>query len=357
MARESVLLTTHKDSLIIEDFIFHVILKDEETPRYFDAVTFRSQSQRDFFKEIILLAAVGTQYVFADPENSDFVQNCQEIIANPAERFVPLSRTLANSFRQLHIGHVNDGVFIAARVSMLIDGHRQSFISLLKVDYANVLQHVRDRIGTDDVVTFNEITESIAEDKKTIQKWAFIDVGNHFGWDVLAQQRGRLGKQADTTEAIADYFKQFLGVTERETDSVLTRAVVQEASAWARQQEGLPEIPNNYKARAFDYMGASDNFDTDDFINLVVRDEDPERKQRLMGSLREHLAAKGLAGQTFTPRAGSLIKSQKKNTLKTTNGVTLTWEGQAEDRGIMIEQERKNGYKHITIRTPDFDLT
>jgi hypothetical protein len=356
MARESVLLTTHKDSLVIEDFIFHVILTDEEIPRYFDTVTFRSDAQKDFFREIILMASVGTQYVFTDRANTDFVNHCQTIINNPAEHFIPLSRTLANSFRQLHVGHVNDGVFIIARVSMLIDGQRHSFLSLLKVDYARVLQHVRDRIGADEVVTFNEITESIAEDKKTIQKWAFIDVNNHFDWDVLAQQRGRLGKQADTTEAISDYFKQFLGVTEKETDSVLTRTLVQEAYAWARKQEGLPEIPNNYKARALDYMGASDNFNTDEFINLVVRDEDPERKQRMMGCLREHLAAKGLAGQAFRPRAGSLTTSQKKNTLKTISGVTLIWEGRAEDRGIEIEQERREGYKHIIIRTPDFDL-
>lgn len=356
MPRESVLLSNHRDSLNIESFIFHVILKDEDTPRYFDVVTFRDNKQRDFFKEIILMAAEGTQYIFTDRENSDFVHNCQEILENPAENFVPLSRTLASSFRQLHIGHVNDGVFIVARVSMLVDGERRSFLSLLKVDYANVLQHVRDRIGTNEVVTFNEITESIAEDKKNIQKWAFIDVGGSFGWDVLAQQRGRTGRQANTPEAISDYFKQFLCVTERENDSTLTRSVVQAVNEWSRKQEGLPEVSSNYKSRALDYMGAADTFNTDEFINLIVRDEDSERKQRIMNSLREYLSEKGLAGQTFTPKAGSLPTAQKKNTLKTTNGVTIIWEGQAEDRGIQIETTRINGYKHISIQAPDFDL-
>lgn len=360
MPRESVLLSTHRDSLTIEDFIFHVILKGEEVPRYFDMVTFADNNQRQFFTDLILAAAEGTQYNFADRENSDFVRNCQAIIDNPKDNFVSLSKKLTHGFHELHSGNVNDGVFVVARITIIIDRQRQSFIALLKVDYARVYQQVAQASEDNQIrITFNEIHESIAEDKSKIQKWALIDIGNHFAWDVLAKQRGRLGQQADTSEAISDYFKRFLGVTERESASNLTRSFVSQVSVWARQQEGLPEdeIPNNYKARAIAYMESSDNFNTDAFINLVVRDEDPERKQRMAASLREFLADKGLAGQAFTPTPNSLPKAQKKNKLTTGYGVVITWEGEAQDSGISIDHEKREGYKYITIKTPDFDLS
>lgn len=360
MPRESVLLSTHRDSLIIENFIFHVILKGEKVPRYLDMVTFADDAQKQFFKELILAAAEGTQYSFVDRDNSDFVENCQLIVDDPVTNFVNLSKKLTHSFHELHSGNVNDGIFVIARVSMIIDRERKSFIALLKVDYSRVYQTIKEHTDEELIkVTFKEIQESIAEDKKKIQKWALIDVGNHFGWNVLAKQRGRLGRQADTPEAISDYFKRFLGVTERECDSNLTREFVTQVSAWARQQEGLPEdeIPNNYKARAISYMEAADNFDSDAFINLVVRDEDPERKEKQSEALREFLADKGLAGQAFTPKPNSLPKSQKKNTLKTGFGVTITWEGNMQDNGIEIDNISRGGYKYITIKTPAIDLS
>ncbi len=359
MARQSVLLSTHRDSLIIEDFIFHVILKNEDTPRYFNEVTFTDDSQRKFFTDLILAAAEGTQYVFSDREHSDFVRNCQLIIDDPKSNFVTQSKILTHSFHELHSGNVNDGVFVVTRVSMVVDNERRSFIALLKVDYARVYQQIEERNDNNIRITFKEIQESIAEDKSKIQKWALVDISNKFGWDVLAKQRGRSGKQADTPEAISDYFKRYLGVTERECDSNLTRAFVTNVFAWARQQEGLPEceIPNNYKARAISYMEATNTFDSEKFVDFVVRDDEPDRKEQLINSLTEYLRNQGLHGQVFSPKPDSLPKSQKKNTLKTEFGVTVIWEGNMNANGITIDDNSDQNYKVITIKTPNYDLT
>jgi hypothetical protein len=86
-----------------------------------------------------------------------------------------------------------------------------------------------------------------------------------------------------------------------------------------RTKEQIPENEDalGYSGRAFNYLVDHDTFDTDEFINAVVRDDDSDRKAALQNRLREELANAGISGQRFRPQPGSIRTKDKKQVYKT----------------------------------------
>ena len=117
------------------------------------------------------------------------------------------------------------------------------------------------------------------------------------------------------------------------------------------------EDPSNYKSRAIEYMNTHDRFDTDEYINMVVKDENYERKKSLTSSLRLCLEENGIAGQVFIPKPNSLTPKQKKNIRKTAEGVIIEWNGEANNHGISIPTHRDQSDKmfHIIIKTTNIE--
>lgn len=349
MARPSVLTNKEKDSIQIDHFIFHIILEDEEEPILLDKVTL-TDKQVDFFKKRFKDAAEGSQYVFQDM-NLSTPSNCALILNDPDENFVKLSKLLAIDFKGRHKTQMSDGVFICALINIEKDDDVIPLVSMIKMDHSRVLRYklAETKAGKEAIV--EEVLNSFVEDKAAMQKVALVDIGDHFKWGALARERNK-------TVGIADYFEGFLGVTLAGDPGKLTKSAILAVKRWSNQLDDseVPagQVKDDYKARAFNYMDSHSSFDTNEFVNMVIKDEDEERKKRHSEALHEVLAKEGIAGQTFRPRADSLEPKEKKNKRRTTRGVTIEWTGEAKAAGIDIpEKPNENGMYEIKILTKE----
>jgi hypothetical protein len=111
----------------------------------------------------------------------------------------------------------------------------------------------------------------------------------------------------------------------------------------------------SFTGRAFNYLNDHDQFDTDAFIDAVVRDQDVERKASLSNALKEELVQAGIAGQRFAPKPGSIPKRQSKQVYQTAEGVMISFEGDKDAVGLSIET-KPDGGKIITIETNQLNI-
>jgi len=343
MPKESSLSNEAKSSVVIEKFIFHVVIKGEDEPRTMTRVDLEP-NQRAFFCQRIADSAEGTQFKFRENDMGTALR-CERIIKDPEEHFLSESISLATDFQEEHKGNVTDGAFIVALFTIEIGGQRVPMVAMIKMDHSRVLEYkIRQEAGGS-VAKINEILNSFVESKAAVQKCAIVDVGDTFDWDVLAfEKRKRVG--------IADYFRVFLKVKEADNASNLTRKAVTTTSTWARSHAGdLPELPRYYKDRAIQYLEMHDHFDTDDFITAVVKDDDEERKARLMEGLHEELSVTGVAGQRFSPKPASIPDAEKRNKIVTDKNVQVIWSGNEEAAGISFGKPDDQGIMDIHIRT------
>lgn len=345
---EGVLSQNQRDSLEIEDFIFHIIDPDaEEDGRviFLDEVNLHAK-QREFFLARLKDIAEGTQYKFLD--NAVHLKTpCTEIISIP-NRFVELSRSITTDFAGRHKGQMSAGVFVVATVKFLVSANNwQKLVFLVKMDKRPSFSYSYKEENGRRIASMSEVENALSEAKSAIQKSALIDVSDIFAWDVLALDQIK-------KPLLGDYYKGFLGVTERQNDSSLTRNTHTVVKKWAREltKEQMPENEDalDYIGRAFNYLVDRDIFITDDFINTVVKDENPDRKENLKNLLREALAVAGISGQTFRPQAGSITKKDKKQIYKTEEGVIITFEGDKATVGLSTI-DLGNNRKRITIET------
>jgi hypothetical protein len=138
----------------------------------------------------------------------------------------------------------------------------------------------------------------------------------------------------------------------------LTKAAHSAVRKWANKlpAEQFPpgEDPNTFAGRSLNFLNDHDTFDTEAYLNAVIRDEDESRKSGLIRSLREELIEVGVAGQQFRPQPNSLPKAARKQIYQTAKGVTIIYEGDNETAGITVENIG-NGRKLIKIQTNRLD--
>ncbi|WP_269530728.1 nucleoid-associated protein [Chitinimonas sp. BJYL2] len=349
---DGVLNQAQRDSLEIVDFIFHIIAPDvdeDDEVIFLDEVQLQDK-QKEFFLARLREIAEGTQYVFK-PDAVHLKEKCEQLTAAP-DRFIELSRQITANFAGRHRGNMAAGVFIVSTVKYLAAAHNwQQLVFLVKMDKQPTFTYSYKEIDGRRVAVLDEVSNSLNESKGAVQKSALIDVSERFAWDVLAFDRIK-------KPGLGDYFRGFLGVTERQQDSVLTRSAHVEVRKWAKRipADKLPpgEDLNTFIGRSLNYLKDHDAFDTDEYLNAVIRDEDAARKAELMASLREALAEAGVAGQQFRPQPGSLRDSDRKQVYKTFEGVTITFEGTQEEMGMHIEL-LDAGRTRITIETNRLD--
>lgn len=347
MAKESVLSQAEKDSFKIKRFIFHIIRKDELNPIFLDEVIL-DNTQTKFFQDRFADVSQGTQFEFNDKTTSDVFKNCKLIIDDPAENFLNVSRDLTASFKNHHKKTTNDGVFITALVSVM---DKTDLIFLIKLDNRKVYEYlIKDRKAI-----MQEIKNTFVEDKRAVQKIAIINITKYRVWDVLAYDRN-----PSPGKAIRDFFANFLAIHERETPSVLTTKTIREVRKWANvNKASLSQEPSSYKKRCIEYLRNHTEVKFSNLINMVILDEDLQKKKSLQKSLRKHLEEVGLYGQSFKPNPGSIKDEEKKTVYQTAEGVKIEWEGKsnAEEVNVSIPSnpDSNDGFYHITIKTSSIE--
>lgn len=340
MPKESVLSVADKEAIVIEKLIFHIILKDDVQPYFLDELEI-TEEQTKFFKDRLADSAQGRQYIFTG-EDVAVRKLTQTIIKAPDANFIKVSKDLTDRFKTSHTSNTNDGVFVIALASI----KKRKLLFMVKLDHKKVYEYKLKG----NKALLKEVQNTFVEDKNAIQKVALIDISTNVVWDVLVYDRSK-------PSSITDYFRNFLSVNPRETESQLTSNAVSFVLKWASENRNLldPEQePSQYKNRAIEQLWNIDTFETDAFIKFVVRDDDSNRRSCLEASLHDFLIEKGLAGQSFDVNRNALTKKTKKNVRQTAEGVKIEWTGEPQDHNITIPNEpNNNGIYRIVIETSD----
>ncbi len=339
MKRESVLTDRDKESIEIVKFIFHIIIEKEQKPIYLTEVNLNSD-QREFFKKRLIDVAQGVRYIFPDKPNSTTYNDCKDIIEDNT-KFLRLSKKISASFQDQHKGNTADGVFV---VSLVKIRNSPSFIFLVKIDNRLVYQYKVNN----DRATLKKIKDTFVEDMKAIQKMALISLSDEFAWEALAFDR-------NSGDSIKKYFKNFLGVTEKDDIFDLTKKALSAATRWSNQNKKLLnsiDVASNYKQRAINYLTSHIIFDSDEFINTVLYDEVEERRTLAIASFKEFLQEEGVYGQEFIISQKALSRNSIKHTAMTAEGLTMIWSGDPACVNLTLPKEPENdGMYHILIKT------
>lgn len=355
MAKESQLSERELASLRLTRFIFHVWNPNNEAQklRCLDTeLTMDGGDTQAFFEARLRDAAKGTQFVFSGTHLP--VKNlCQRVI-DDSSSFVAVSKELTEAFTSHHRGRrMAAGVIIIAMAQVEVQDAIRPLVFILKVDHKPAMTYtLATGQSGDTTASMQHILDALVEDKAAVQRSAIVDVSPHYAWDVLAAERNE-----GAAPELREFFKAFLGVEPREDASVLTRRTVTAVSTWAKglAEEDRPEDEpwRRYRERATQYMRVHTEFETEAFLEMVVRDEDANRKARASHSLREHLREQGIAGQRFAAKPGSLHASVRKTKLVTFEGVTVTYEGDRWAARLEVIDDPQNGAgaKQIVIRT------
>lgn len=342
MPRESVLTTAEKEAIKIEKFIFHIIFKDDMNPHYLQQVQI-SDEQKVFFKNRLAEAAQGRQYIFT--EDSKLKSLVRQILDANDDDFLRLSKEITYDFKLTHTNSTTDGVFIICVATTC----KRKLLFLVKLEHKRIYQYKVDKANSTAIL--DEVKNTFTEDKSAIQKVALIDIDDDVVWDVLVNDRSARSEKS----YITDYFRKFLSVLPRETDTDLTKKAIALVNRWASNNKGDldPEQEvSSYKTRSKDYLMNHDRFDTDEYIEAVIQDPISNRRKKLKKSLRDLMEDSGLAGQRFEIKKAALSKAVSKNVRLTAEGVRLEWEGDASDRNISIPNTpNENGDYLITIQT------
>ena len=180
---------------------------------------------------------------------------------------------------------------------------------------------------------------------------ALISLSDAYAWEALAFERN--------SDSIKQYFKAFLGVSEKDDIFELTKKSFGAATRWANQHSELlneTDVASNYRQRAINYLVSHTIFDSEEFINTVIFDENEERKARAIASFRVFLQELGIYGQTYRISQKALTKGNVKHTTMTAEGLTLTWTGDPARVNLTLPKERgEDGMYHILIRTNNIE--
>lgn len=343
----SVLSKGQIETLEIQEFIFHIINTegDEEKTIFLDLVELGS-AQKRFFLDRLKDCAKGTQYVFKDGEVDSLEDKC-EAFNNGSESFIDTSVAITKSFSKLHAGTASDGLFVVSKVNYLSSANDyKSLLFLVKLDKTATLSYSYKEENGVKIAVINEVPNALSESKRAVQKSALIDLSGTHVWDVLAYDR----VEAELT----DYFKRFLGVKPRQTASSQTQDAHRTVRSWARQldSERLPdgEDATSLIGRSLSYFESAAEFDTEQFINSVVRHDDPKEKKALYDELYDSLAEHGIAGTTFKPIPSAISRKDKKTIYETSEGVVITYQGDQKAAGIS-RKTLQDGREQIIIET------
>ena len=343
----SVLSKGQIETLEIKEFIFHIINAEEgeEGTTFLDSVEL-GPAQKKFFLDRLKDCAKGTQYLFKKNVVDSLEEKCEDYNKGKVS-FLDTSVAITKSFSKLHAGTASDGLFVVSKVDYLSSANDyKSLLFLVKLDKTATLSYSYKEENGIKIAIINEVPNALSESKRAVQKSALIDLSGTHVWDVLAYDR----VEAELTE----YFKRFLGVTPRHTDLAQTQQALRTVRAWSRQIDAtrLPEGEDatTFIGRSLSYLESTEEFETEQFINSVVRHSDVDLKKQLHDELYDKLASEGIAGATFKPVPSEIGRKYKKTTYETAEGVVITYQGDQTAAGISRDKQA-DGREIITIIT------
>jgi len=342
-AKQSHLSAAELQTLRLTRVIFHVWnpVHDPVLTLLDVEVSLGSGSYGPFFEERLRAASRGSQFTFSGEHRPTYELCCR--LVEQTDDFVPVSKELATAFSSHHRGRqMAAGVIIIALAEVTTDDGALPLVFILKLDHRPVLTYSLTQGVGDIRAQIDHVLDALVEDKAAVQRSALIDVSQHFAWDVLAAERNE-----GIAPELRQFFKAFLSVEPREDASLLTRRAVNTVTTWARSlsHDDMPEgqVAAEYRGRAFQFMLDHADFDSDEFINTVVRDENTERRERVKASLREQLRERGIEGQVFPTRPNSVPLAERRTKIVTDAGVQIIFEGDRATHRVEVKDDPEHG--------------
>lgn len=335
-----------RTALSISSFVFHILKKEDDLPKYLDRVELLA-IQRARFREWLLKGLkFMIEYEFIDDEA--LLHNASAKIGLDEEGFVAYTKEIARDFKRTHKGSSSDGILVFCQV----DTQSGNLLFMIKVGYKDTFQYSVSVENGMRIATVSTVENPIIDDFDEIQKIALINLDSSYEWSILAYDK--LKKSLNT---IAVYFKKFLHVRETKSNSELTRLTFSTVLKWYKvyKHELDPgQTVSHYKGRALEYFERNTHFETERFLEHVVIDQDNTRKEQAKETLLNHLRNSQLDGRLFESRPQSIPNAQTRSTWKTDENVKIIFEGNPDSNGI--EKTTALGETEIKITTTNLSI-
>ncbi|GAA0577213.1 nucleoid-associated protein [Caenispirillum bisanense] len=309
----------------IHNFVYHIIEKRSDggsgfAHRFLSPIALTGRPKR-FFEDVIRAHSATTKYKFRPiaPTSSGATPSgtvearARSIIAN-SSLFEAESLELARNFFTAHTQGAAEGILIVTRFYGGTTNSLRAMIALIKYDNESVLRYARDG----GAAGFEEITNALVENPRSVMKCAIIDPSGQGGWDVLVKDR------QNERRGIAEYFENFLGVDVVISPEKATKDTVDVTHSWAKSENRIadPVAKAEYQHRAVDFFRTQPQYTLDSFLNYVVGPEQHAEVAELRASLRTFLQENGCS-HDFESKPQGLRKAQMKQTLVTSEDVLI----------------------------------
>lgn len=296
-------------NLSIDKFIFHVVHHRSDEPILLDATPIGDFEL--FFLDRARETLRGNRFVFADGSTTKTL--LKQVLADE-NQFVPVSKTLAQSFHAGRDNRIKPGVMI---LMTLITGQRK-LISVLKYDHEEAVTY---DITDDAKAILKAIANSFTKSANAMQKSALIEIIGEDDSIVVVDKTVR--------HEITEFFRGFLACKrrfdERQMTLVIEDVVVEVVK---RHQDDLPnDITQNVRDRYYDAVQKRDNFDATEFFAEFFG---THGSTDVRASFNKILAKRSMEGEVFRFDKGA-VKKRRPQKYKTAEGVKIDVPEQASD--------------------------
>lgn len=296
-------------NLSIDKFIFHVVHHRNDEPILLDETPIGDFEE--FFLERARETLRGNRFIFAD---GSVTRTLLKQVLDDDSKFVPVSKTLAQSFHAGRDKRIKPGVMI---LMTLVTGQRK-LLSVLKYDHEEAVTY---DIANDAKAILKAVANSFTKSADALQKSALIEI--------LDEEDNIVVVDKTVRHEITDFFRGFLSCKrlfdEKQMTQVVEAVVVEVVK---KHQNDLPnDITQNVRDRYYDAVQKRDRFDAADFFAEFFG---AHGSAAVRASFDKILAKKGMEGEVFTFDKGA-VKKQRPQKYKTAEGVKIDVPEQASD--------------------------
>ncbi|MBB4006226.1 nucleoid-associated protein [Allorhizobium taibaishanense] len=319
------------ENLSIDKFIFHVVHHHNDEPILLDETPIGDFE--DFFLERAMETLQGNHFTFAD---GSITRTLLKQVLDDESQFVPVSKTLAQTFHAGRDKRIKPGVMILMR---LVTGQRK-LLSVLKYDHEEAVTY---DITEDAKAILKAIANSFTKSADALQKSALIEIVDGEGDDddhiVVVDKTVR--------HEITDFFRGFLACKRLLDDKQMTQAVeALVVEVVKKHQNDLPnDITQRVRDRYYDTVQNRENFDAAEFFAEFFG---AHGSAAVRASFDKGLVKKGMEGEVFRFDKGA-VKKQRPQKYRTAEGVKIDVPEQASD--TMKTATTAAGSTVITITT------
>ncbi|MBD0417134.1 nucleoid-associated protein [Oryzicola mucosus] len=297
------------ENLSIDKFIFHVVHHRNDEPILLDETPIGNFE--DFFLERAMETLRGNRFIFAD---GSITRTLLKQVLNDESQFVPVSKTLAQTFHAARDKRIKPGVMI---LMTLVTGQRK-LLSVLKYDHEEAVTY---DITEDAKAILKAIANSFTKSADALQKSALIEIVDGDDNIVVVDKTVR--------HEITDFFRGFLACKRLFDDKQMTQAVeALVVEVVKNHQNDLPnDITQNVRDRYYDTVQKRDKFDAAEFFAEFFG---AHGSAAVRASFDKGLAKKGIEGEVFKFDKGA-VKKLRPQKYKTAEGVKIDVPEQASD--------------------------